>query len=147
MSVKVMTLVWRRSHCCADPSSLVVLLALADWSNNRGESNPSLKRLASKARQSVRNVQFVLRRLEADGYLVVAPDSKSGRGRTSTYRLNLQKLKAIKPRDMGENFSPIASDNKDSGMGENSAPLSDSMGEKFSPIPELMPEQPLLIKG
>lgn len=68
MSVKVMSRVWEEST--KRGAELLVLLALADWSNDRGESDPSNAQLAKKARVDKRRVKRILDLLESEGELV-----------------------------------------------------------------------------
>lgn len=87
MAVECSTYVWMNSK--QSGSKLLILLALADWSNLEGNSWPSLSKLAEKARMSVRNAQFILKTLIQDGELAVEPnaDHQNGRGITNRYRL------------------------------------------------------------
>lgn len=52
-------------------SDRFVLLALADYANDEGECWPAIAGIVRKTCMSERGVQSVLRRLEADGWLVV----------------------------------------------------------------------------
>lgn len=61
MSIKVMTSVWEHSRQSA--GSLLVLLAMADYADDVGYCWPSVAMLATKARLSERQVQYVLRAL------------------------------------------------------------------------------------
>lgn len=61
MSIKVMSHVWKNSK--QKGTKLLVLLALADFSNDEGISWPSMKTLAKKARTSKRNTQDIIRKL------------------------------------------------------------------------------------
>lgn len=91
MSIRVMTAVW--DSPCEDPSTLLLLLALADWANDQGECWPSVANLATKARMSVRNCQLHLRRLEKIGVIDCLPGN--GRTHTNHYFLNLQTLQSM----------------------------------------------------
>jgi Helix-turn-helix domain len=81
VSIKVMGEVWDSSS--AKGGARLVLLALADHANDEGYCHPSLARLAKKSALTERNVQFILRDLEARGELVVFRGA--GRGRVSVY--------------------------------------------------------------
>lgn len=93
-----MSLVWDRGPF--EGGSLLVMLALADWANDEGECWPAVPTIASKARMGERNARYVLKNLEAGGWLSRAV----GRGRThsNTYFLNLQKLQALPTRKKGQ---------------------------------------------
>ena len=65
MSIRILSNVWKYSR--ATGADLLVMLALADFSNDQGESYPSLKIIAEKARLSVRAICKILERLEATG--------------------------------------------------------------------------------
>lgn len=68
MSVRIMTAVW--DHAQVNGSTLVVLLAMADWADDNGLGVfPKQETLAAKARMSKRNVSYVLDELEAAGYI------------------------------------------------------------------------------
>ncbi len=105
-----MSAVWRHSQ--QKGSGLLLLLSLADYANDRGVAFPSVETLAQKVRMSPRNVQILLRKLEADGELIIEPNA--GPRGANSYRLNLRG---------GENFSPPA------------APKNTDRGENFSPPP------------
>jgi DNA-binding MarR family transcriptional regulator len=89
MSVKVMARVW--AHSQRKDGELLVMLALADFANDAGESWPSLKVLAQKARLTTRQVCKVLDKLEAEGELR-RERSTGGRNRRSHYFINLDGL-------------------------------------------------------
>jgi Helix-turn-helix domain len=64
MSIKVMTYVW--DHSRHKGTELLTLLALADCAHDDGtQAYPSIAFLAKKTRMKVRNVQYVLKKLEA----------------------------------------------------------------------------------
>jgi hypothetical protein len=67
MSIKVMSRVWDESK--AQGTKLLVLLAIADFSNDEGYAWPSMATVAKKARMSLRNCQYIVRRLVEDGEL------------------------------------------------------------------------------
>jgi hypothetical protein len=100
MSIKIMNLVWENAPY--SENTLLTFLALADWSNDAGESWPSMKTLAKKTRQSERNCQRILRSLEKEGYI----DTKFRKENSSVYRINLSTLYR-----RGENIAPGGGDN------------------------------------
>ncbi len=89
-----MTAVWRHSQ--QKGSALLLLLALADYADERGVSYPSIGTLARKTRMTERNIQKLLRQIEGDGDLVI--EDNAGPNGANRYRL-------IIPQG-GENFSP-----------------------------------------
>lgn len=66
MSVRVMAKAWDTDLPATDK---LVLLALADWSNDQGHCWPSISQLAEKCGLTDRGVQKVLVRLESDGHI------------------------------------------------------------------------------
>jgi hypothetical protein len=91
MSIRVMTAIWET--CLYSGSTLVVLLALADWANDEGgRVFPSLDTLAGKARLSVRGAQLCLRRLQKDGVIRPIGRTNGGRGKVTEYKINLERV-------------------------------------------------------
>lgn len=69
VSIRVMTAVWDHATDVSG-STLIVLLAMADWSGDDGTGVfPSQGRLAKKTRMSDRNVRNCLEELEQRGYI------------------------------------------------------------------------------
>jgi Helix-turn-helix domain len=81
MSIKVMTEVWESSS--TKGGARLVLLALADYANDEGYCHPGVERLAVKSALTERNVQFILRDLEARGELLTL--QRMGRGHVNAY--------------------------------------------------------------
>jgi hypothetical protein len=73
--------VWESSS--AKGGARLVLLALADHANDEGYCHPSVTRLARKSALTERNVQLILRNLEARGELVTLRNA--GRGHVNAY--------------------------------------------------------------
>lgn len=106
-----MSLVWEHSQ--QSGSSLLVLLALADFADDDGYCYPSVARLAKKARLSERATQYALRDLEEAGELSV----ERGGGRRKANRYKVQTLRHIpldtvqdvqdNPRDMAHDLHPL----------------------------------------
>ncbi|MFW6198811.1 MAG: helix-turn-helix domain-containing protein [Acidobacteriota bacterium] len=89
MSVKLMGEVWGLE---LDHNKQVVLLALADHADDDGRNAyPGVDRLAWKTGYHERTVRRVLTSLEKEGLLEVEGDKRGGRGRTTMYRLRLEK--------------------------------------------------------
>lgn len=97
MSVRVMTLVWDRFP--RGGSEMLVMLAMADWCNDRGLSlHPSNDAVSRKCRISVSQVQRVIRALVTEGWLQVIGNVFGGPpGATKQYRLCLEKLSSLEP--------------------------------------------------
>lgn len=87
MSVRVMQWVWL--HGPKDPLERLVLLALADYSDDDGESFPSMIGLGEKASLTDRGARGIVRRLEASGYITVRLGG--GRGGKNLYQIDMEK--------------------------------------------------------
>ena len=89
MSIRVMTKVWD-NFPGAGGSELLVLLALADWSNDDGLCWPSVAAVATKSRLSRSQAQRVMRGLCDGGFVSVVGNENGGKpGDTRRYRINL----------------------------------------------------------
>ena len=96
MSLHASSQVWNRYE--AGTSKKMIMLALADWANDDGEScHPSMDAIARKTCHSIRRVQELIRELERDGILEV--QIGTGPNGCNRYSLKgwLQSLKADKP--------------------------------------------------
>jgi hypothetical protein len=76
---------WEKS--CHDGTTLLVLLALAEYANETGHAWPSATTLAARVRLNERQVGTHLNRLIASGDIVIA--ESYGRGKSTTYRIAL----------------------------------------------------------
>lgn len=85
MSIKLLDRGWRFSK--AKGGDLLVLLGIADFANDEGIAYPSIPTLARKARLTPRNAQRAIRRLVANGELLI--EEGKGPHRTHLYRLLL----------------------------------------------------------
>jgi hypothetical protein len=65
MSIRVTSWVWENTR--AEGAELLVLLALAEHAGNDGSCYPSMRRIAERARLSLRGAQTAMRALEAKG--------------------------------------------------------------------------------
>lgn len=89
MSIRVMSSVWD-NFPGAGGSELLVLLALADWSNDDGLCWPSVAAVATKSRLSRSQAQRVMRGLCDGGFVSVVGNENGGKpGDTRRYRINL----------------------------------------------------------
>lgn len=69
MSIDVMVSVWKHSKQKA--AARLLLIAIADSANDHGEAWPGIKSLAKKCNTGDRNVQKLIKQIEADGELRV----------------------------------------------------------------------------
>lgn len=92
MSVHVTSLVWKCQTI--DVTRKIVLLALADYSNDEGTSYPGKAALAAKTSLAPRAVDSAVIALAKDGYIDVLLNSgkASHGGKTNLYRIHLSKL-------------------------------------------------------
>jgi len=99
-----MTLVWRRSK--NKGSVLLIELAIADHANDAGSSAfPSIPRLAHYARQTDRNVQFILQKLTASKEVLMTSGGPKG---THQFRINIPLLRKQPDQiSRGEKFAPV----------------------------------------
>lgn len=81
MSITLMAQAW--SSGPDDRSELLVLLALADFANDKGECWPSMVTIGDKARMSDRGARKVVRKLEEQGYIRCIKNG--GRGGSNHY--------------------------------------------------------------
>lgn len=95
MSIKVMTLVW--DGFPDSGSSLLCMLALADWCDDTGGSLfPSIAAVAEKIRTSSDQARRLMRDFERRGFLAVVGNEHGGRpGTTRHYRLNVPALRKL----------------------------------------------------
>ena len=91
MSIKVMAAVWDRSQHAG--TELLMLLALADFSDDRGYSYPGVSALAEKCRMKPRNANYILATLQKSGELQVLVNE--GPKGTNRYRIVLDALGGV----------------------------------------------------
>lgn len=96
MSIKVMTEVWQESK--TKGSQLLLLLAIADFANDKGEAFPSIKTLAEKTRLSKRQTINNVKALEDAEELEVKRSNKVNRYKVVVKRLHHEKDKNLHPR-------------------------------------------------
>ena len=90
MSIVVMSEVWKKSQHSG--SELLMLLAIADFSDDHGKAYPSVSTLSNKCRMSRRNVQYVINNLKGSGELTVAIKKGPPPKFPNLYRINLNAL-------------------------------------------------------
>ncbi len=86
MSIECISYVWKTAPDDAPASTILLLIALADYANDRGTCFPGIPALAKMTRLSERNVQLLLRKLELEGLIST---SQCDGMRTETGRTNL----------------------------------------------------------
>lgn len=88
-----MAAVWRGSRHSG--SALLMMLAIADFSDDKGVAYPAVSTLAEKTRMKPRNANYLLTTLQESGELVV----KVGAGPrgTNLYRIALDRLQGVQP--------------------------------------------------
>lgn len=81
MSVETSNRVWKQSGKGGTP--LLLLLAMADWSDDWGYCHPSIEQMAAKCRQTERNILNLIADLEGANELRRLARGKGGRGKGS----------------------------------------------------------------
>jgi hypothetical protein len=90
MSISVMSQCWSQSkHSATD---LLMLLAIADFSDDKGKAYPAIGTLAAKCRMGRRNAQYVIKKLEDSGELSVLVKKGPPPKFPNLYRINLKAL-------------------------------------------------------
>jgi len=79
MSIRIMTQVWGLD---LPDSEMLILLALADWSNDDGECWPSIAQLVKKTRKGERTIQGAIKSMARVGHLT--RNERPGKGCTYT---------------------------------------------------------------
>lgn len=121
MSIEVMTRVWKNSQHSG--STLLLLLALADWADDWGYCYPSHATIARKIRSSERNVYYLLRKLEESGEIRIITRGRGGKtGETSIYQVII-----------GMTPDEIAKSERLSSIGSSVSPANFAPPANFSP--------------
>ncbi len=94
MSLRLLTLVWEKAPY--KDGALLLLLALADFSNDQGLSWPAVDTVANKARMGERHARRLLRQFEDDG--IVKTDLRGDEHQPNCYRISVDKLEAFPTR-------------------------------------------------
>ena len=90
MSIRTMALVWEQSQHSG--SELLVLLGIADFSDDQGKAYPAISTLAKKCRMSNRHVQRVVRGIEQSGELTVKSNGGPPPKFPNLYKINIDSL-------------------------------------------------------
>jgi hypothetical protein len=119
----------------AGGGEFALALALADNAHDDGTHIfPSVDTMARKSRQDVRSVQRHLKRMQADGWLILVKPA-GGRGRPAEYRISPRWLKGFEDLDAIAS-TPVAGSAE---KGDKTSPFSTAIeggqkGDKTSPI-------------
>lgn len=89
MSIRVMSAVWDKFP--GSGSSLLTMLALADWSDDVGRCFPSVSSIANKVRLSSDQARRVVHQLIDSGFVAVIAGKTGGR-MSRRYQINLDSL-------------------------------------------------------
>jgi hypothetical protein len=147
MSIEVMNLVWTQSE--QKGSSLLLLLAIADNANNKGEAYPGIDYLSHKVRMSRRQTQRLVQELERTNELAViwggsgpkdahfyfilvgkSPEDIQA-AKEKVAKINAKRGKTVAARknesgepaqDMGDNLSPLDALDEILDKGDNLTP-------------------------
>jgi len=92
VSISVMSQCWAKSKHAG--SELLLLLALADFSDDRGKSYPAISTLAMKCRMTRRNVQYILKALLRSGEISIEPNKGPPPKFPNLYQINIRQLGA-----------------------------------------------------
>lgn len=104
MSIRTMSRVWESSQHAG--SNLLMLLAIADFSDDDGMAFPAVEKLARKCRMSKRNAQDRLRELSESGELTILKNQGPPPKYPNLFRVNLETL-GVKPSAPVQSASPV----------------------------------------
>lgn len=90
MSISVMSQCWAKSRHAG--SELLLLLAIADFSDDIGRSYPAVGTLAVKCRMTRRNVQYILKALVQSGEVSIEPNKGPPPKFPNRYQINLRQI-------------------------------------------------------
>jgi len=144
MGLEHLAAVWE--HSCQSGSGLVVLLAVASYSDQCGEWTADQATLQKRARLGRRRVQQLLDELVTAGELAVV--SHHGRGKLSTYRLLVgsEKAQQSAPFQKGEAECAFSAQKGEAecafpaGKGEAECAFSAPLAPPFPPLPPFPPD-------
>jgi hypothetical protein len=119
MSVRSSSRVWTNS--AAEGTSLLVMLAIADYADDGGNAHPSVASLAKMTRMGVRNVNRILALLRAGGELEIR--FNAGPRGTNRYRLVFDQMRRVEALGNAVNAGGV---NGYSGVNGHSGVIRDS---------------------
>ena len=106
MSISTMAKVWAESQHTG--TNLLMLLAIADFSDDDGRAYPAVAKLAIKCRMSKRNAQDRLKELANSGELTVLKNQGPPPKYPNLFRINLARL-GVKPTAPVKPIAPVQS--------------------------------------
>lgn len=106
MSVETSNRVWK--HSSKGGALLLLLLAMADWSDDWGYCHPSLEQMAIKCRQTERNILNLIGELEIAHELRRVARGKGGRGKFSGSVYQVIAGMSVEEITNSERVSPLA---------------------------------------
>lgn len=133
MSIRTMSKVWESSQHSG--SNLLMLLAIADFSDDDGMAFPAVEKLAKKCRMSKRNAQDRLRELSESGELTILKNQGPPPKYPNLFKVNLDLL-GVKPTAPVQPASPVQS-NVDRGAAHRMAGV-----KPTAPKPSINHQQP-----
>lgn len=86
-----MSIVWE--HSTRAGTELLMMLALADFSDDQGNSYPAVATLAEKCRMKPRNANYILSNLQEAGEILVMPNE--GPKGVNRYRIAIERLTGV----------------------------------------------------
>jgi hypothetical protein len=107
-----MTAVWTGSRCTG--TDLLMLLALADFSDDDGNSFPSVATLAAKCRMRPRNANYILSALQSSGELEV--HANEGWKGSNRYRIVLGALSSSGVQGLAGGMQSLAGVQRSAGV-------------------------------
>lgn len=107
MSISTMARVWANSRHTG--TNLLMLLAIADFSDDDGKAYPAVAKLATKCRMSKRNAQDRLRELADSGELTVLKNQGPPPKFPNLFRINLNRL-GVQPTAPVQHAAPVQFD-------------------------------------
>jgi len=133
MSVRVTSWVWENTR--AEGSELLVLLALAEHAGNDGSCHPSMRRIAERARLSLRGAQTAMRALEAKG--AIRTSRNTGPKGCNRYTVLMQATDSVPRADT----APSA----DTAAGADVAPRAEVAPRTVCAPPQMLTPTPALV--
>jgi hypothetical protein len=152
MSVETTNRVWKQSTKGGAP--LLLLLAMADWSDDWGYCHPSVDQMAIKCRQTERNILNLILELERAGELRRVARGMGGRGKASGSVYQVTAGMSVREITASEQASPLARATLAKLQSGDMRPPTTrktiiETGEKISPEkqrPEFSPVYPCVLK-
>ncbi len=131
-----MSAIWE--YAPYEGGTLLVLLALADYCNDEsGECWPNVASIAAKARLGVRQVNNILAQLKQEG--VIISRRGGGRGVSSRYRVDVERLKSLSVKSNSVNPVSVKSATETLQSSSQNPEICDSAIRKNRKEPSLEP--------